>query len=159
MAISGKALLDASTGRLLSTHLPTTPTFEDVTLSNGTALNHGIVGMVSGINALNLGSVNLITVPSGVSLMVTKFVFALTSVNSISGTLEVGCGTDVVAENIMPSQALTGFNTAGATWFHNVSGNRVMAGPTETLKLGIDVEFTGTTASMICVVFGVYVPA
>lgn len=158
MAIKGYAHIDSSTGKLLASQLPDNPTFSGVSLSNGTSLSHGIVNVTTGINALSMGSTNLLIVPADVALIVTKFVFVLAAVDSISGTLSLGCGTDVVAENILPSSAMTGFNTGGQAYYRAVSGVFSTAMPTEVIKVGIDVAFSGTSADMMVLLLGMLVP-
>lgn len=158
MAIKGKALLDAATGKLLSTHLPPAPTFDDVQLTNGTSLIHGSIAMASSVDLMSMGSSNLLVVPSGQIAIVTGALFLMNNASSISGTVEIGIGTDVVAENILPSSAMTGFNTGGQAYYRAVSGVFSTAMPTEVIKVGIDVAFSGTSADMMVLLLGMLVP-
>jgi hypothetical protein len=158
MAIKGYAHVDQATSRLLAGELPADATFDSITLSNGLGVAYGILDITTGIDATVATNVALMTVPASHIAIVTHALFLLGNVDSIVGALVAGIGTNGAQDNIMTSTTLTGLNTNGQMLIQPLTGLTAIAAAGETISIGIDSAFTGTSASLMVVLLGMLAP-
>lgn len=154
MAIRGYAHIDSSTGRIVNAEMPSSPTFESILLSNGLSVSHGIISLTGGIDATATGTTALKVLGASTGALVTHIIFNLSNVNSIAGALIVGVGTNGTQDNIMAATTLTGLVSNDQTYALPLLGLSALAAPTETITLGIDTAFTGTSATLEVVLIG-----
>lgn len=119
-----------------------------ISLTSGLQLEHGIIGVSGNIDGLGTGTTTLVTVPAalGANYLITHLIFNSASFSGVTGTLSLSVGTNAVTyDNIMPSTALTGFDTAGEVYIYPVAGTIALAVPTDNITVNITTAFTGGT--------------
>lgn len=107
-----------------------------------------VLSTTSGINGLATGVTNLFTVPAGKQAIIRGASIRLTTVVALSGTIRLGIGIAAGEDDIFPATNLTGFNTTSETWAFNASGNSILGNAASVIKLGIDIAYGGTTATL-----------
>lgn len=103
-------------------------------------INLGCIGILStttGINGKVAATTNLYTVPSGKTAVIRGANLRLTTVTSLSGTLNAGIGIASGEQDIFSRVSMTGFNTAGKTWAFSSTGSQVVGTAGQIIKLGI----------------------
>lgn len=108
-----------------------------------------VLSTTTGIDAKVAATTNLYTVPSGRKAVVTGAVLALTTVDTLTLVGTAGIGVAAGEADIFPAIALTGLSTT--TTAMALSNNNLLfavAQASDVVKLGIDVGYTATTATM-----------
>lgn len=114
----------------------------------------GILSTTTGINGKVATTTNLYTVPSGKTAVIRGANLRLTTVTSLSGTLNAGIGIASGEQDIFSRVSMTGFNTAGKTWAFSSTGSQVVGTAGQIIKLGIATGFGGTTATLAVELIG-----
>ncbi len=121
--------------------------FTGVLKQNGRHLVRGL-GLLNSVNGKIVGTTTLYTVPTGNTAIITGCILRLTVVTALTGTMTAGVGIAAGEDDIFPATVLTGFNALNHVYLFNTTGKRVAATSGQAIKLGIDVAFGGTTATM-----------
>jgi len=106
------------------------------------------------IDGKAVASTTLYTVPTGETCIITKAIIRLTTATGLSAVGTMGIGIAAGESDIFAAEALTGMNATTKTWTFSSSGLQVVAAADEVIKLGIDVGFTATTATLAVDLYG-----
>lgn len=114
----------------------------------------GVLSTTTGIDGKTVGTTNLYTVPGGKTAIITNAIIRITTATGLTGNCKAGIGIAAGETDIFASQALTGFDATTKHFEFIALGTKVNALSTEVIKLGIDVGFTATTATLAVSLIG-----
>jgi hypothetical protein len=107
-----------------------------------------VLATVSNINAKNTGTINLYTVPTGKTAVITNIVFRPTAVSSITSGPTVSTEITEDAMDIMYLTQLYGLNATNEAYNYVCAGVTVTGAATNVIKLRILVAAVGTSMTM-----------
>lgn len=114
------------------------------------------LSIVSSINALNTGYVDLYTVPVGFRVLITKVNLRLTSTSSVSGFMRVGLAYDSNVDNLIEISRLNNFKALEDVFVLNTLGLTKSVPAGSVVKLNIDKALSGSLAGMSAELFGYF---
>jgi hypothetical protein len=108
------------------------------------------LSQTSGVDLTQTGVTVLYTVPSGQIAIITGVVFiAQQGDGTISTPATVGAGVAAGEDDIMPSTALTGFDTTNEIYRYSCEGTYISAQEDEVVNLGVDVAAAGVEPNLM----------
>lgn len=114
----------------------------------------GILSTTTGIDGKATGTTTLYTVPAGKQAIVLTATFRLTNSSAVISVATAGIGVASGEDDIITAAALTNLSaTNKGVKFDPQLGFKV-AQATEVIKLGIDVAYVATTATLAVDLFG-----
>ena len=104
--------------------------------------------------SMNAGAIPLFTVPTGMEAIVLGASARVVSASGVTLPATAGIGTNVPADNMFESQELSGLLDPGNIYDFPPGGASVVAVAGETISLGVDDGFTGTSQVAEIMLFG-----
>jgi hypothetical protein len=104
------------------------------------------LGLVS-VDLTTAGETPIVTVPAGLNYIVTETVVRCTAAANVTTPASAGIGVAAGADDIFPSQQLSSLLIAGHMYRFPAGGTGAIAGPGDTISVGVDVAATGTSVT------------
>lgn len=114
-----------------------------------------LLSTTTAIDAKSATATNLYTVPAGKSARITRIVINCTAASGVLSVITAGVGVAAGEADIIPSQAITGLDTAGQSYVINTTGLSALAAAAAVIKFGIDVAATGTSQTLSVNLYGI----
>lgn len=147
---TGDATLDGSL--TLGTDLAVAQGGTGASTAENARINLGSIGILStttGIDGKTIATTNLYTVPSGKTAVITDAIVRVTTADTITVVGTAGIGIAAGEADIFAAAALTGLDTTTECFrFSNALSTYATGAATNVIKLGIDVGYTATTATL-----------
>ena len=108
----------------------------------------GILYTTTGISGTATGTTSLYTVPAGKTAIIIGAILRVTAITGFVTVATAGIGVAANEDDIYASQALTGLSATTSHFQFTALGAKVNVAAAGVIKLGIDVGFVATTATL-----------
>jgi hypothetical protein len=114
----------------------------------------GILARIGGIDMTSATPTDLLVVPAGFEAVVFGASLRAEAATAVTSPASAGIGTNGAHDNIRASQPLNSLLGTGSTFEYLIGGSAVVAGPGETIRLGVDAPIVGTSQTAEVSLFG-----